>query len=98
MQDSPLIDRFAEDTNRSEWLDHVYVATDPTSIAKTCADYRPRVTLIDPDDPSPLGDPAPTPPRNCRLSDGPSRATATARELHPPGPDESRPDAEGAGR
>lgn len=74
----------------------MYVATDPASIAKTCADYRHRVTLINPDDPSPFGDPASTPPRNCRLSDGPSRATATARELHPPGPDESQPDAEGA--
>lgn len=39
MQDSLLIDGFAEDTNRSEVLDDVYVATDPASIARICADY-----------------------------------------------------------
>lgn len=48
MQDSLLIDGFAEDTNRNEWLDDVYVDPDPASIARMCADYRSRVTLIDP--------------------------------------------------
>lgn len=50
MEDSLLIDGFATDTNREEWLDDVYVAADPTSIARMCADYGPRVTLIDPGD------------------------------------------------
>ena len=50
MQDSLLIDGFAEDTNRDEWLDDVYVATDPASIPRMCTDYGHRVTLIDPCD------------------------------------------------
>lgn len=50
MEDSPLIDSFAEDTKREEWLDDVYVATDPASIARMCTDYGHRVTLIDPGD------------------------------------------------
>ncbi|ABL79330.1 MULTISPECIES: hypothetical protein [unclassified Nocardioides] len=61
MQDLPLIDGFAEDTNRDEWLDDVYVTTDTASIAKMCADYGRRVTLIDPGDPSRFGDPDPGP-------------------------------------
>jgi hypothetical protein len=94
MQDSPLIDGFAEDTNRNEWLDDVYVATDPASIAKMCADYGHWVTLIDPGDPSHFGDPDPTPPRNA-ASVTARRGLLQAGALHPPGSDESRPDAEG---
>ncbi|HMM42470.1 MAG TPA: PLP-dependent aminotransferase family protein, partial [Thermomicrobiales bacterium] len=50
MQDSLLIDGFAEETNREEWLDDVYVDPMPASIARMCAGYGPRVTLIDPGD------------------------------------------------
>jgi hypothetical protein len=50
MEDSLLIEGFATDTNREEWLDDVYVAAAPVSIARMCADYGPRVTLIDPGD------------------------------------------------
>lgn len=50
MEDSLLIDSFAEDTKREEWLDDVCVATDPASIARMCTDYGHRVTLIDPGD------------------------------------------------
>jgi len=50
MEDSLLIEGFATDTNREEWLDDVYVAAAPASIARMCADYGPRVTLIDPGD------------------------------------------------
>lgn len=60
MQDSPLIDGFAEDINRNEWLDDVYVATDPASIAKMCADYGHRVALIDPVTRAISGTPTPT--------------------------------------
>lgn len=51
MEDSLLIDSFAEDTRREDWLDDVYVATDPASIAAMCTDYGHRVTVIDPGDP-----------------------------------------------
>jgi hypothetical protein len=60
MQDSLLIDSFAEDTKRDEWLDDVYVATDPSSITRTCAEYGHRVTLIDPGDPHHFGEPDPS--------------------------------------
>ena len=50
MEDSLLIDGFATDTNREEWLDDVHVAAESASIARMCADYGPRVTLIDPSD------------------------------------------------
>lgn len=50
MEDSLLIDSFAEDTKREEWLDDVYVAADPASITQMCTDYGHRVTLIDPGD------------------------------------------------
>lgn len=56
MQDSLLIDGFAEDTNREEWLDDVYVDPVPVSIARMCADHGNRVTLVDPDDPNHFGD------------------------------------------
>lgn len=60
MQDSLLIDSFAEDTKREEWLDDVYVATDPSSITRMCAEYGHRVTLIDPGDPHHFGEPDPS--------------------------------------
>lgn len=85
MQDSLLIDGLAEDTNRNEWLDDVYVDPDPASIARMCADYRSRVTLIDPGDPSHFGGPDPelmVTARSGRLQAG---------ALHIPGSDESRP-------
>ncbi|MGE0229654.1 MAG: hypothetical protein AB7U23_14215 [Dehalococcoidia bacterium] len=66
MEDSLLIDGFATDTNREEWLDDVYVAADPASIARMCADYGPRVTLIDPGDHHHFGPDEP--------DSGPSRA------------------------
>ncbi len=71
MQDSLLVD--------------VYVDPDPASIARMCADYRSRVTLIDPGDPSHFGGPDPEPTvtaRSGRLQTG---------ALHIPGSDESRP-------
>lgn len=61
MEDSQLIDGFATDTNREEWLDDVYVATGPASIARMCADYGARVTLIDPGDPHHFGPDEPVP-------------------------------------
>lgn len=89
MEDSLLIDGFVEDTNRDEWLDDVYVAPDPASISRMCADCGHRVTLIDPGDPSHFGDPAP-------------EAAVTARSgwlqaaaLHAPSLDEGGPAAEG---
>jgi hypothetical protein len=85
MQDSLLIDGLAEDTNRDEWLDDVYVDPDPASIARMCADYRSRVTLIDPGDPSHFGGPDPEPMVTARSG----RLQAGA--LHIPGADESRP-------
>lgn len=61
MEESSLIDGFATDTNREEWLDDVYVATDPASIARMCTDYGHRVTLIDPGDPDHFGPGGPVP-------------------------------------
>lgn len=61
MEESSLIDGFATDTNREEWLDDVYVATDPASIARMCTDYGHRVTLIDPGDPDHVGPDEPVP-------------------------------------
>lgn len=55
MEDSLLIDSFAEDTKRAEWLDDVYVAAEPASITRMCDTYRNRVTLIDPGDPNHFG-------------------------------------------
>lgn len=55
MEDSLLVDSFAEDTKREEWLDDVYVATDPASIAAMCTDHGHRVTVIDPGDPHHFG-------------------------------------------
>jgi len=60
MQDSLLIDSFAEDTKREEWLDDVSVATDPSSITRMCAEYGHRVTLVDPGDPHHFGEPDPS--------------------------------------
>jgi hypothetical protein len=91
MQDSLLIDGFAEDTNRSEVLDDVYVATGAVSIARICADYGHRVTLIDPGDPSHFGEPDPEPTASAPTA---YSGLLQAGALHPPGPDESRPDAE----
>ena len=48
-----------EDTDRVDWLDEVYVASDPASIAHLCADYGHRVTLTDPGDPNHFGTPNP---------------------------------------
>jgi hypothetical protein len=90
MQDSLLIDGFAEDTNHNEWLDDVYVADDPASIASVCADYGHRVTLIDPGDPGHFGDPAPEPTVTAR-----SGLLLQVAALHPSSPDQSRPAAEG---
>ncbi|HRK48634.1 MAG TPA: hypothetical protein PK324_23595 [Nocardioides sp.] len=73
MEDSLLIDGFATDTNREEWLDDVYVAADPASIARMCADYGPRVTLIDPGDHHHFGTDEP--------DSGPSRAGGCRPEL-----------------
>ncbi len=80
MQDSLLIDGFAEDTNRDEWLDDVYVDPVPASIARMCADYGNRVTLIDPPgDPNHFGDldsePTAPPDRSGRLQAGVLHAT-----------------------
>ncbi len=61
MEASSLIDGFATDTKREEWLDDVYVATDPASIGRTCTDYGHRVTLIDPGDPDHFGPEEPVP-------------------------------------
>lgn len=61
MQDSLLIDGFATDTNREEWLDDVYVATDPASILRMCTEYGHLVTLIDPGDPHHFGPAGPAP-------------------------------------
>jgi hypothetical protein len=90
MQDSVLIDGFAEDTNRDEWLDDVYVADDPASITRMCAELGPRVTLIDPGDPSHFGDPVPGPTVTVR-----SGLLLQVAALHPSSPDEGRPAAEG---
>lgn len=94
MQDSPLIDGFAEDTNRNEWLDDVYVATDPASIAKMCAGYGHRVTLIDPGDPSHFGDPT-SPAARCRLTASRGLLNGPAHCSHPAWMG-AWPDAEGA--
>ncbi|WP_459986474.1 hypothetical protein [Nocardioides sp. AN3] len=61
MEDSLLIDGFAEDTKREDWLDDAYVATDSASIAQMCANYGSRVTLIDPFDPDHFGSEHPGP-------------------------------------
>ena len=47
MEDSLLVTGIVEDTDRVDWLDEVYVATDPASIARLCADYGHQVTLTD---------------------------------------------------
>lgn len=79
MEDSLLIDSFAVDTKREEWLEDVYVATEPASIARMCTDYGHRVTLTDPGNPhhfgtdEPAADPPPTvevSPRNTVLQSG----------------------------
>lgn len=55
MQASCLIDGFCCDKKNPEWLDDVYVAAEPASIAQTCASYGNRVTVIDPGDPDHFG-------------------------------------------
>lgn len=89
MEDSLLIDGVAEDTTRNEWLDDVYVADDPASIARMCSDYGHRVTLIDPGDPSHFGDPVPEPTVTARSG------LLQVRTLHAPSLDEGRPATEG---
>lgn len=69
MEDSLLIDGFAGDTDRDDWLDDVYAAPDPALIARTCADYGHRVTLIDVGDPSHFGARAPEPAGYCLQRD-----------------------------
>ena len=92
MQDSLLIDGFAEETNREEWLDDVYVDPIPASIARMCADYRPRVTLIDPGDPNHFGgDHAPEPP-----ADSARTGLMQASALREPDRDKSNPPTEHA--
>jgi hypothetical protein len=76
MEDSLLIDGFAADTNRSEVLDDVYVATNPASITRMCAEYGARVTLIDPTDPTHFGDREPTAPARADPRSGVLQATA----------------------
>src|SRR4051812_8144964 len=61
MQDSLPIDGFAEGIDRSKVLVDVCVATGAVSIARMCADYGHRVTLIDPGHPSHFGEPDPEP-------------------------------------
>ncbi|ABM10418.1 hypothetical protein [Paenarthrobacter aurescens] len=87
MQHSALIDGFAEDTNREESLDDVYVDPIPASIARTCADYGPRVTLIDPGDPNHFGGGhAPKPP-----ADSARTGLMQASALREPDRDKSNP-------
>jgi hypothetical protein len=90
MQDSLLIDGFTEGTNRDEWLDDVYVATDPASITRMCTDYGHRVTLIDPCDPSHFGDPDPAPPGTARSG------LLQSGALHAPSSKLGRPATEGS--
>jgi len=92
MQDSLLIDGFAEDTNRSEVLDDVYVATDPASIARMCADYGHRVTLIDPGDPSHFGESDPEPTASAPTA---YSGLLQAGALHTPDPEAAPPAAVG---
>lgn len=65
MQGSCLIDGIAEDTKNPLWLDDVWVAPEPASIAQTRLAYNDRVTVIDPGNPGHYGyeesDPAPLP-------------------------------------
>lgn len=55
MQDSLLIEGFAEDTKRQELLDDVYVTVDASTINHMCDRYDDRVTVIDPRDPNHFG-------------------------------------------
>lgn len=90
MEDSLLITGIAEDTDRTEVLDDVYVATDPASIARMCADYGHRVTLIDPGDPSHFGGTDPEPTVGVPSAAGAVTARSgllQAGALHTPDPD-----------
>ncbi len=89
-----LIDSFAEDTKRAEWLDDVCVATDPASIARMCADYGHRVTLIDPGDPHHFGTEEPMPDSPPTVDALTRNAVLQAGALSTTPPPPVRPDVE----
>lgn len=99
MQDSLLIDGFAEDSGRDEWLDDVHVDPAAVSIARMCATYGHRVTLIDPGDPNhfgrEFGPSSATGPHDVGDPAGDARRARSGRlqagALHSPGPETSRP-------